>query len=187
VRIAIVARMKQGDILEALEKRGWTQKEGAKFIGMNHLSFQRLINLRWVPQKFSPDQSAKLLELTGKTTEELFPEYMRVPEFLDGPKVIKKYYEAEPGSLQAAGMYYLPEAPDKLYDRQDLARRVELILSSIPEREARIVRRTIMEEATFEEVAEEEGLSAARIWQIKERAIRLLRHPNRTRYVRSFL
>jgi hypothetical protein len=68
-RLGYVGRIKHGDLLEALTKRGWNQKQGAEFLGIGQSEFSRWINLRDYPKNISIEMELKLFELTGKTTD----------------------------------------------------------------------------------------------------------------------
>src|ERR1035437_1168153 len=128
MRIGIIARAKQGDIMEALEKRGWTQKQGAEFLGMHPSTFSNLINLKWFPEEFSVELEIKLVELTGKTLEELFPGWARQKDFLEMPKVSKRILEVTPQMLNSAGALYLPAGPEEAFCRQDVEKAINKVL-----------------------------------------------------------
>lgn len=185
MKIGIKAKIKQGDILEALQKRGWTQKQGAEFLGLDQSKFGELINLKWVPKVFSEELTRKLFELTNKLPEDLFPEFARQPEFLSLTKVFTRFEEVTPQMLRSGAAQFLLPAPDEITDKEILKRTISGTLKTLTVREEEIVRRCIMEEESEEEVAKSFGINLMRLKQIKHKALRKLRHPSRSRYLAS--
>jgi RNA polymerase sigma factor (sigma-70 family) len=178
MRIAFVARLQHGDLVEALEDRGWTQAQGAQFLGLSLNRFHRLVNLKWIPKQFSPEFTVKLFELTGKTAEELFPDWARQQNFVSMPKKAKRMIEAGPHMLNGAGTFYIPAGPEEVFQQgREISEVVNLVLSRLDEREAEIVRRVVMEGETHEEVGQSLGISAPRVGQILRRTLSYLRQP----------
>ena len=188
MRIGIIAKAKQGDIFEALEKRGWTQKQGAEFLGVDQTTFCRLINMSWVPREFSPQLTVKLYELTGKMPEDIFPDWARERDFLAMPKVGKRIVELTPQMLQSAGTRpCLPLTPEEIFCRQDLEKKINEVLHTLSPREEQIVRRHLMDGETFDNIGEDLGITWQWAQQIKDKALRKLRHPQFTRQLREFV
>lgn len=186
MRIGTKARIKQGDILEALQKKGWTQRQGAEFLGMSEAQFGELINLKWVPKVFSEELTRKLFELTNKLPEDLFPEFARQPEFLSLTKIFTRFEEVTPQMLKSGAARFLLPAPDEITDKEILKRTIDGTLLTLTIKEQEIVRRCIMEEESEEEVAKSFGIHLMRLKQIKNRALRKLRHPSRSHYLEGF-
>jgi RNA polymerase sigma factor (sigma-70 family) len=187
MRIGIIAKAKQGDIMEALENRGWTQGKGAEFLGMDQSTFGRLLNLKWVPEEFSPKLTIKLFELTGKTPEELFPDWARQKDFLRMPKVSKKILEVTPQMLGDAGALYLPAGPEEAFCKQDVEKVINDVLHTLSPREEQIIRRHIMEDETLDKIGEDFAVSGQRIGEIYNKALAKMRHPVRARVLRGCL
>lgn len=185
MRIGIVAKAKQGDLLEALEKRGWNQRQMADFLGIDQNRLSRLLNLRWVPRIFSDHLTQRLMELTGKTPEQLFPEWARKRDFLDTPKVRKIIFEATPEMVEmAGGGLRLLSSPEDVSSAHELEVAITNALESLSPKEREVIERTVMGDETQEEVGQSMNLTGGRIQQIKERALRKLRHPNYSRPIR---
>ena len=83
-----------------------------------------------------------------------------------------------------------PTPSQRVYSKL-LSEKVESVLSSLPYREARILRmRFGLEDGRFytlEEVGRKFGLTRERIRQIETKALRYLRHPQRSRQLREYL
>jgi len=187
MRIGVVARLKQGDILEAIRTRGWSQKRAAEFLDMEQSTFGRLINLQWVPQEFSPTLSIKLFELTGKTPEDLFPEFARQKDFLEAPKVIEVLREVTPRMLAGRGLLRLAASPEELVEKAQLKEAVAKALHTLSPRKEKVVQMRVFEGATFEIIAREIGCTNAGAQAIYERALRELREPGRAYKLRPFI
>ncbi len=82
-----------------------------------------------------------------------------------------------------------PEA-DRTLMKESLSREIERALATLTERERDIIRLHFgisCQEMTLEEVGEKFGLTRERVRQIKEKAIRRLRHTSRSRLLKAYL
>ena len=75
------------------------------------------------------------------------------------------------------------EPPDALLMRNSLEEEIEVALGTLEDREAEVVRLYFglggVNEMTLEEIGVKFGLTRERVRQIKEKALRKLRHPTR--------
>ncbi len=82
-------------------------------------------------------------------------------------------------------------SPDKSLMSDSLQREIERALSTLTEREAEVIRLYFGldddHSFTLEEIGEKFHLTRERVRQIKEKAIRRLRHTSRSRFLRSYL
>ena len=79
---------------------------------------------------------------------------------------------------------------DRNLIKESLAREIERALSTLTERENDIIRMffgIVCQEMTLEEIGERFGLTRERVRQIKEKAIRRLRHTSRSKLLKSYL
>ncbi|MDA3881306.1 MAG: RNA polymerase sigma factor RpoD/SigA [Prolixibacteraceae bacterium] len=79
---------------------------------------------------------------------------------------------------------------DRLLIKESLAREIDRALTTLTERESDIVRLFFgigCQEMTLEEIGERFGLTRERVRQIKEKAIRRLRHTTRSKLLKSYL
>jgi RNA polymerase primary sigma factor len=82
-----------------------------------------------------------------------------------------------------------PNADRVLID-ESLSREIERSLTTLTEREADIIRMFFgigCQEMTLEEIGERFGLTRERVRQIKEKAIRRLRHTSRSKLLKTYL
>ncbi len=81
--------------------------------------------------------------------------------------------------------------PDGILMRESLKNEVESALSTLSEREANVLRLYFginsERSATLEEIGERFDLTRERVRQIKEKAIRSLRHPSRSKNLKAYL
>ena len=187
MRIGVIAKAKQGDLMEALDKRGWTQKKAADFLGMDQSVFGTLINLKWVPEEFSPELTCKLYELTSKTPEELFPDWARQKDFLAMTKVSRKMMEVTTTMLQNAGVLGLLPGPEEAFSKQDVMDVVAGALHTLSPFEEQVVRRHVMEEEDLENIGKDFGVTRERIRQICARGLQKLRRPEQANKLRGYM
>ncbi len=79
---------------------------------------------------------------------------------------------------------------DRALIQESLAREIHRALATLTEREADIIRLFFgigCQEMTLEEIGERFGLTRERVRQIKEKAIRRLRHTSRSKLLKSYL
>ena len=81
--------------------------------------------------------------------------------------------------------------PDSELMRESLRVEVQQVLSTLSEREAEVIRLYFgldeQQALTLEEIGEKFNLTRERVRQIKEKAIRRLRHASRSKTLRSYL
>ncbi len=188
-RVTMTARLRHGDLLDAIRKRKWSIKQTAKFLGVSKFTLGRIINLRQVPKKVLSRESFVngLHELTGKLPEELWPGFVRTDEFLAIPKVIEATREIYPKFLAERGVRVLPPMPDEIVEGEDLQKQIEVVLGTLPQRLARVIHLRFFEEKSLDEVGKELGVGRERARQLESRALRKLRHPSRASLLREFL
>ena len=83
------------------------------------------------------------------------------------------------------------QAPDTELMKESLKKEVETVLATLPEREAKVIQMYFginnEHPSTLEEIGERFNLTRERVRQIKEKAIRRLRHKSRSKKLRSYL
>ena len=82
-----------------------------------------------------------------------------------------------------------PNADNQLIN-ESLSKDIERALATLTERERDIIRLFFgiqCQEMTLEEIGEKFGLTRERVRQIKEKAIRRLRHTSRSKLIKTYL
>ncbi len=187
LKIGIVSRLKHGDLLEAIKKKGWNQTQAAAYLGLDATTFGKIINLKSVPRHFSDELTKKLLDLTGKLPEDLFPEAFRSKDFLDLDKTATVYVDANPAMLGGYQMFQLNPSSDDLIDDKDLKVQIAEVLSTLVPREKKVIEERYLNGKTLDEVGDQFGVTKERVRQIEARALLHLRHPSRSRKLKTFL
>jgi RNA polymerase sigma factor (sigma-70 family) len=198
-QIRVEVRVKSLRLYEWAQAQG-SAKRAAEVAGVPYLTLLGYIGLRERPWTFRrqrnagpglPDVSVKLWKETavrlatvvGVTPEELFPEKLfanagapRPDHFIVDAAYMLPLSEAR--QLTAGG-------PHEVVERLELAGMVEQLLQTLPRRRAQALRMAygIGGDAPAEqnEIAEELGITPARVSQILAKALRQLRHPSRSR------
>lgn len=135
-------------------------------------------------RKPSPDELAEQLDLTPDKVSDT----MRVSGrhiSMDAP-----FAEGEDNSLIDVLEDNNSPAADKALMGESLATEIDRSLSTLSEREAEIIKYFFgigCQEMTLEEIGEKFGLTRERVRQIKEKAIRRLRHNTRSKLLKSYL
>lgn len=187
--IAIRAQLKHGFLWEALRKRGWTQKQGAEFIGISQTYFGMWLSLKKRPKNISPQVAVKLFELTGKSIPELWPEKVFTEEFLTTPKTFEATRTIPVRMLgRTTAFATLPAGPaSDRAEQGELRALIARALSSLTPRYSLVIRRHIFDGKNFSEIGKELGVSRSRAAQLYLAGVRRLQHPVRTRKLREHL
>lgn len=175
--VSIIARIKHGDLREAIRKRGWTQKQAAEFLGMRPDSFWTMINLRWIPKKISLELERKLLELTGKSPKELWPDAIRRGAFLSRPKIHEVTREIPEHLLEsvASEQLLLPSA-EECYAADEIRGVLFETLAKLAPRERLVLERRYFDSKTLKEIGAEVGVGVERARQLIIEALRRIRY-----------
>ncbi len=135
-------------------------------------------------RKPSPEELADKLELpVEKVTDTLRVSGRHIS--VDAP-----FVEGEDNSLLDVLVNGDSPSADRALINESLAREIERALATLTEREADIIKLFFgiqIQEMTLEEIGERFGLTRERVRQIKEKAIRRLRHTSRSKLLKSYL
>ena len=132
----------------------------------------------------SPDELAEILDIPrDKIADTLRVSGRHVS--VDAP-----FVDGEDNSLLDVLVNNDSPNADKGLVNESLNKEIERALSTLTERERDIVKDFFgigTQEMTLEEIGEKFGLTRERVRQIKEKAIRRLRHSNRSKLLKSYL
>lgn len=171
-------------ILEkAMNKRGWTAIQSARFIGVSVSSFNNWLRLRRSPGVLDAGQRAKLENLLECSIEMAWSESIKEFVAMNKP-VAEDNIELVPLS-EAEG---LPSGGSPLKDVLDQERTECLlgILQTIPPKGAKFLIDYYFKEKTYDEIGAKANLSRERVRQILTEAISTLRSPIRKRRLMDF-
>ncbi|MBA4408134.1 MAG: sigma-70 family RNA polymerase sigma factor [Bacteroidota bacterium] len=135
-------------------------------------------------RKPSPDELAESLDLPAdKVADTLRVSGRHIS--VDAP-----FVEGEDNSLLDVLINNDSPNADKALMMESLAKEIERALATLTERESDIIRMFFgigCQEMTLEEIGERFGLTRERVRQIKEKAIRRLRHTSRSKLLKTYL
>jgi len=100
------------------------------------------------------------------------------------------FIEGEDNSLLDVLVDYSSPVADRALINESLVREIDRALATLTERERDIIKLFFgigVQEMTLEEIGEKFGLTRERVRQIKEKAIRRLRHTSRSKLLKSYL
>jgi len=135
-------------------------------------------------RKPSPEELAESLELPAEKVSDTLRVSGRHIS-VDAP-----FVEGEDNNLLDVLVNNDSPNADRNLIKESLAREIERALSTLTERENDIIRMFFgigCQEMTLEEIGERFGLTRERVRQIKEKAIRRLRHTSRSKLLKSYL
>jgi RNA polymerase primary sigma factor len=135
-------------------------------------------------RKPSPEELADTLELPAEKVADTLRVSGRHIS-VDAP-----FVEGEDNSLLDVLVNNDSPNADRSLIMESLAREIERALATLTERESDIIRMFFgigCQEMTLEEIGERFGLTRERVRQIKEKAIRRLRHTSRSKLLKSYL
>jgi RNA polymerase primary sigma factor len=135
-------------------------------------------------RKPSPEELADVLELPAdKVSDTLRVAGRHIS--VDAP-----FVEGEDNSLLDVLVNSDSPIADRALINESLAREIERALATLTERESDIIKLFFgigCQEMTLEEIGERFGLTRERVRQIKEKAIRRLRHTSRSKLLKTYL
>jgi RNA polymerase sigma factor (sigma-70 family) len=206
VDVTAVTRLKHAELWQACRKfchgRYGGQSGLARHLGVPASELGMWLNLKSCPPKLPTrgwtedrltELESKLIELTGKTIEQLFPDELRCSvAFLQSPKVFE-----QTSSLKADAMRHyaiattermrLAASPCLPSEQDELANDIRSALETLTYRERQVVQMRYGladgHQYTLEEVATVFGVTKERIRQVEAKAIRKLQNPR----VQTFL
>lgn len=195
--LTVVAKIKHGALYQAIKKRGWTNIKAAEFLGISPSDIGNVINLkRKSPFIFSkyrkthPDVdkkakglTEKLMELTGQTVEDLFPEFIRSDEFLSRSKQIEINKDIPTERLIGyTEILSLPATPDEVLiekegsdDIGEALAAIEDIVASFGPHTKHAFNRIYIDGWTAKAAAEERGVTQNAINANANNAIKRIR------------
>ena len=178
-------RIRNGRIMAAMRRAGIkSQRELARLAGAGVQRLNGIINMRhpalltngaWAPAVLA------ISNVLGCTPDSLFTERQKT-RVLATNKVVRPISEAEVDSILAARD---GPSPEEVVFAEDRRRLIEAALSTIPPRNAEVIRRRFglvpgTEPRTLDDVANEMQVTREGVRQIETKSLRLLKHPSRS-------
>ncbi len=175
-RIALEAKMKNGVLYEAIKSRGWNNRQAAEFLGLSQGKFGAMLNLKQrPPYLFSKTRDRnhdkkrqrleeKLMELTGKTIDEIFPEEFQTDEFLSRKKTLVAVKDVpRQVLLESTGMDKLLPAPDMDLIKKEAVEELAILIDQLPEEQRHAIHGLYIKGKSPQELASERGVGVPAI------------------------
>ena len=178
----------------ALEKNGY--KSMAEFSRQTKIRYDRLLdyaNLRYI---FEDDRDARQMMMALLQSDEwtLFDQYEKVIKKEGGiKKIVTDIPIDKIISLENRSVLMLesPDGVDESMIQESLEEEVSAVLDTLKDREREVLKMYYgiggESELDLNEIAEKFGLTRERTRQIKEKAVRRLRHESRSEILRYYL
>ena len=181
----VTIKVRNNRILDAIKEAGG--EPGHKWCAVNDLNYgyvNNLINMTDSPLLKSGVLSLtaeKLCDVVGKLPEELWSN--------DQIRPLEKNF-TELDMTQEQVMALLPSHETTYiqdFDKKDLEEVMSVVLGTLDNKHRKILNLRYKEGLTLDEIAEKYDVTRERIRQIEARALRQLRHPLRSDFLRPFL
>lgn len=186
-------RLKNARLVETREELGMTQKAFAEHVGIQHGQYNGYETLRLYPTR----KHRKLLaEICGLDEGELFPPELKEYAKKKESRLLVSTAVVEPSRLLGMNRREVRALPapadiEKELSSKELKGDIEWLLSTLKEREAKIIRLSFglgdQESMTQEEIGSLLGISSERVRQIREKALERLRYRDRAKILKPFL
>jgi len=197
VRLQLIPR--NARLVDARKEKGWTQKQLGDLVGLHPSHISAIEVLRLIPNEFIMGEVATALE---KSTEYLFPDSLmtalqegvfreRITDLAEANVILlTEAVQARLLPQVATHEEVFEDAEDRI-DIGIIREQIEKILPTLVPREEKVIRmRFGLDDdcpLTLEEVGREFGVNRERIRQIEAKALRKLRHPSRSKKLKSCL
>lgn len=164
---------------------GYTREDLADMTGISMKSIYRYERLSRSPSRAT---ARKIADALGKSVDYLFPECLR--------RIAREMREEREHEEDSPDLVYLPSglrAMDNKHEvdyNERLCRRLDQVLAKLEPRQEAVIKMYFgydREPITLIEVSNIFGVTRARIWEIKEKALKMLRHPSRRKELEDFL
>lgn len=157
----------------AMEKRGWNSTKTAEFLGVSRWVFSSMLNLKYRRPEISRNLEQKLMQLTEKTVDELWPGANRW-ERRKKAREAKFMRRLTPELLAARGLFQVPPGQEEVLRRRDMRVEVNRRLRALSPPEARVMREIYLEGGTLTDAAGPEWVTRQNAHAIRRKAIEKL-------------
>jgi len=186
-QVAFVVKQKNGALYKAIKERGWTHKVAAEFLGIPVHCLSGVINMRHKPPKFCNRKDGapklknfkeRLMELTGKSFEDLFPDEIYANDnVMKSVRSVDFFVERDLATLKLepgsdSRLLTLPESSLESAHYEEIISMMKRILTDL---EWRVLEGRYIKGMTLDEVGDREQFCRERIRQIEREALTNLR------------
>lgn len=186
--IAMTGRLRHGALWKARGELG-SNKALAEYLGVSHIAVGEWINMKSMPgRRCMARIEGRLMELTGKAVEDLFPEELRNPEFLEKSKTFEVDRCFDIAQLAESGCLRMPVMPDTYAEVAETKDVVKREVEALSQRQSEVVKLFYgFNEGplTISEIAGKLNLSTTCVSLYLKQAMTRLRRPTSRNKLRS--
>ena len=194
-RFGVKQRLYNWNLRVAREKMGLSQKEVAREVGVSAAAITRYEGLRAFPEELIRQRIARFF---GVNEDSIFPALLKDLKMEETPSAM----DERSISLEEATrlrlfnpLQLLSEDPKEEAEKNlmssDLKQELGFALSTLKPREQRFIELRFGlsdgQERTYKEIGKELHVTCSRVAQIGHLALRKLRQPSRSRYLKSYM
>lgn len=200
MKIDFVIKAKMGLIYDYMRANNLDQKQMAIKCGISYTMFNNILNFRY--KRKDPLHSGyveNIANTIGCTVEDLYPPELTQKVRLKLAKGVVVERNVEILSIERsklpeleAGDQYIPGEQDNEINTDELKHHLNSALYTLTPREKKILEMRfglngLQEEKTTREVAAYYYITPQRVRQITAKALRKLRHPSRSKYLKQYI
>ena len=179
-------KVRNNRLLQAIyDAGGEPGKKWCDANGLNYTQVNDLINMTISPIKQDTEEytkvSYRLCEVLNKSPSELWTDAQLTP-LAKNTTEFDMSQEQVTQLMNKGEQSYLPDL-----DKFELSSVMERAMDCLTERELFVLKSHYFDSMTFGEIGDEMGISGNRVAQIEMKALRKLRHPNKSDELRYFL
>jgi RNA polymerase sigma factor (sigma-70 family) len=177
--IALKIKAQNGYLAKCLKESGCSQKELADSLGINYHQFNSYVCMRSFPR--TKEIMDKLTSFTGKSAEELFPSFLKNPDFLAVNKTCIVFKDIDIKYLQSNKIEEIAyeedqeESDKSIIDKETSNIIYNNMISILTPTEQEIIKKTIIDGKTLDETGKNLKLTREGVRLIKNRSLRKLR------------
>ncbi len=193
-RLRLELRVKNAYLVEAREKLNLNAKEAAEKIGISKGYYRQCEKMAVYPALETQKRICDFYTGLGMPLieEDVFPPELRHTRISTKYTMTKEIPRQFLISIDRVPPKQLSYTPNEEFDTPTLEEEIEQILSTLTPKEAEVISLYFglgndPERATLDEIGEIFSLSRERVRQIKENALRRLRHSSRSKILKDYL
>ena len=182
MKIALIAKFRNGALVQLLQEKGWTQADFARAVGVGQTVVSNWMQMKDYPH--TPALRQRVEVATGYLCEDLFPpevEHLRKEPL---PREVTVIREMDPRQLLHRAQRTLVASPEVQALATERVQLFEALLATLTPREQWVVRARFGfddEPQTLNSISQQLGVSAERVRAIEAHALRKLQHPTRAK------
>lgn len=181
MKIALIAKIRNGHLVELLQEKGWSQADLARAVGVNPTMVSEWMQMKDYPK--TPAMRARVEQATGRLCEDLFPAEVTQLKHEPLPRTLTAIRDIPLARLlQRSADYALP-SPEEHLVRAEPLRLLQAALAELDPREQYVLERRFglngHAPQSLAEIGKVFDLSGTRIKDIEAAALRHLRAPTR--------